>query len=145
MWLHQFFMDKSHTAALTVRLTPRQDVDARASVRQEIEEQECVHTYVEAVNYLLFSYAIDDVIANTDSKIKSFIRFSSQMAVKFAEALKDKVLRCGDAFSKQKNQEHIRGGTTPQCWRQHTHVLGSKIFNTLPPTGSVCGRSHAAG
>lgn len=61
--LLSYFMAMAPAALSIIRLTPRKNEDDLTKVRGEIEGQEHTYMYVEAVSYLLVSYATDDKIA----------------------------------------------------------------------------------
>lgn len=63
--------------------------------------------YIEAVNHVPNPYATDDVVAIAASEIESFKEYSSLTAVQFAEAVKDKSLRGGDAFLEQRSKSNL--------------------------------------
>lgn len=97
MRLLPFFMDEYPAASLTVCVTPRIDVDAPAIVHREVEGYVRIYAQVEAVNYLLNSYATDDVIKKAASDIELFKKVFIQTSIQFLEALKNEALRIGDA------------------------------------------------
>lgn len=94
-------MAKYSAASLTIRLSARKDVDVPALVRRKIKGQGRIYTFVEAVNYLLNSYATENVIAEAASVIKPFMKFHNQTTGLFDKALMDKALRCGNIFPEQ--------------------------------------------
>lgn len=47
---------------------------------------------------------MNDLIAKTSAEMKTMRKIPLQTAVKYAEVLKDKALRCVDAFSEQKTK-----------------------------------------
>lgn len=69
MWLLPISIAKSFAASLTIRMTPINNDNAQHLLRREIEGQECIYTYIEAVNYLLNSFAADDMIAKAAAEI----------------------------------------------------------------------------
>lgn len=59
------------------------------------------------VNYLLNSYAADNVIVNVASEIELFMKFFSQMEVQFVKDLGDKALHCGNTSPEQRTKRII--------------------------------------
>lgn len=82
-----------------MHLTSTNNEDALYLVCGGKEKQERIYTSVEAANYLLNSYATDNVIGNSKLLLKLFKKYNSQTAVQLAEALEDKALRSVDAYS----------------------------------------------
>lgn len=80
-------------------LTPTNNGDAPLLVRQGIERQEVIYTYIKDNNCLLNSYVTKDVTTKAAPETESFKKDSSQTAVQFAGALKAKAVGCSDAFS----------------------------------------------
>lgn len=99
MWRLLFFVTRSPVASLTIRLTPTNSDGVPLLLRQGIEDRERIYTYIDAVSYLLNSYATDDVIAKAASEIESCEKYNNNTAVQFVEALKDKALKCEDTIS----------------------------------------------
>lgn len=104
MQLLPFIMAKSSAGSVTICLTPTNTENAPLLVCRGIEGQERIFTYIEAVNHLLNSFANGGFIAKAALEVESFKTHKSQMAVKFAEALKDDALRCRDASSKRRTK-----------------------------------------
>lgn len=92
MWLLQFSIKKFQAASLTIRLTRKQGDDIPNMMDRGRDEQERIHTYIEAVNYLLRSYATDDAKARASSKTESLKKLTHQNAVQYAKVLKNKSL-----------------------------------------------------
>lgn len=92
MWFQLLFMAKSPEASLTIRLTSTKEVNAPTIVRPRTNGRKRIYRNVEAVNFLLNSYATDAMMAKVALKIDSFRKFRSQMAVQFADVLKDMAL-----------------------------------------------------
>lgn len=93
-------MPKPPAVPLTTRLTPTSNSNEPARTPREEESQESMYTYIKAVNYLLSSYATNDIIVKAAFQIELYKKFFCHTAVHYAETLKDKFLRFGDAFSK---------------------------------------------
>jgi len=56
-----------------------------------------ITTYPQAVNYLLRTYASDDVIKTSDAEIRNFAQ-GTRSETEFAHALYDRALRCGPVY-----------------------------------------------
>lgn len=87
MWLLHFFMKKQAAAALKLRiaLLPR-------SCRRRKEG--ALTTYWEVVNYLLDTYATDDVVAKTHARMGHYTQLQKKTPAEYADLLRTKVLRC---------------------------------------------------
>lgn len=83
------------------------DIDVPALVPREIEGQECICTYKEAVNYLLNSCATEKVISKATSKIESLMKFPNQTTIQFAKTLEGKALLCGPFSPNNKPKEYL--------------------------------------
>lgn len=59
-------------AYFSIRLTPKKDVVVLAIVYRRREGQKRIHTYIEAVNYVLSLHAAHGVVAKPALKIESF-------------------------------------------------------------------------
>lgn len=105
-----FFIASSPVSSPTIRMRPRKGHGDKLDGRRGEEEQECIYAYVEAVNYLLKSYAMDDVIAKAAAETETVEQHSGKTAVSFAKARKEKALRCGDAFLGQRTKSiYVKG------------------------------------
>ena len=94
MWLFHYFMKKTPAAALSSRLA----LEPARFARSPDDAHERLGSYVEVVNYLLATYATDDVIAETVGDILSIRQGKGTTAADFAQTLYDKVLRCGNVY-----------------------------------------------
>lgn len=101
MWLFPLFMAMSPAASLPIQMTPRKDSGDYLYKRRGAVEQERNYAYVDSVNYLLYFYATDDVIAKAAAEIEAFKQRSRQTTVSLAVAVKDNALKPGDAFFEQ--------------------------------------------
>lgn len=64
------------------------------SVSHRRQKEGTVTTYFEAANYLLDTFAIDDVITEIDADMMCFTQLSKKRPTGHTEALWDKALRC---------------------------------------------------
>lgn len=83
-------------------MTPWKDKGDYLYKRRGIEKQKHIYAYVKTVNYLLNSFATDNVIAETATKVEAFKQRPVQTAVSFDEALKDNAQKCEEAFLEQR-------------------------------------------
>lgn len=91
MWLLHFFMKKPAAAALNSRIS-------LPSKSHRRHKEGTLTTYCEVVNYLLETYATDDVIAETDAEILRFTQPPTKSPTEYAEALWNKALRCDRVY-----------------------------------------------
>lgn len=100
------------SVALNARITLRSET-------QSLQKEGTVTSYYEAVNYLLETYATDDVITKTDADMMSFTQPSSKLPTECAEALWNIALRCEQAYDEYEPKGFLL--------RNHWH-----------PSGTVC-------
>lgn len=66
----------------------------------KLQKEGTVTSYCEAVEYLLGTYAMDDVLTETDAGMMGFTQPSSKSPTEYAEALWNKMPRCDKVYDK---------------------------------------------
>lgn len=87
MWRFQHFIKDPAKAALAHR------VCAPGGEQHQLEGK--LTSYCEIVSYLLETYATGDVTAEAETDITSFEQSENMTAIRYAEVLWEKALRCG--------------------------------------------------
>ena len=65
----------------------------------DAEQRELLETYAEVINFLLRTYATDEVISEAVGDVTSFRQSSNMTEEVYSTQLLDKTLRCGTVFS----------------------------------------------
>lgn len=87
MWLLSYFMKDPAKAALSYQLYAAQDDDSQLEGK--------LTTHYKAIDYLLETYAADDVIAEFEAEITGFGQTGNTFASRYLETLWEKSLRFG--------------------------------------------------
>lgn len=90
MWLLKAFMDEPARSSLSMRLSHPKSGKAKKGK---------LTSYSEAINYLLQTYASDDVVAEAEADLRHFVQNRSMSPQEYATALTLKVLRCGPVYT----------------------------------------------
>jgi len=103
MWLFQFFLKNPAQATVKARLaadSPRKKKHriGSSSRRHLSNETEKLCSYVEVVQFLLLTYATDEVIAEAMNDLQAFQQSPSTGAVDFSRKLYQKALRMGNVL-----------------------------------------------
>ena len=91
VWCFQFYLTGQAHALLQSRL----HVNTMAA---DGEQRELLDTYTEVVNFLLSTYATDEVISEAVGDVTSFLQSSNMTEEVYSNQLWDKALRCGTVF-----------------------------------------------
>ena len=91
VWCFQFYLTGKAHALLQSRLNGNMAVD--------VERRELLRTYPQVVNFLLRTYATDEVISEAVGYVTSFCQSSNMTEEVYSNHLWDKALRCGTVFS----------------------------------------------
>ena len=94
VWLFSAYMKEPAKAALTMRI--------ESNVKKSKPSKGQLRTYSEIVNYLLKTYASDDVIAEAEEGLRHFVQAPGMTELDFATKLTLKVLRCGHVYNEAK-------------------------------------------
>lgn len=93
MWLFQYFMKDPAKAAVAHRLCAKEDQNSQKEGKLTI--------YCQVVNYLLATYAIEDMIAEAEAEIMSFKQPEYVSVVRYLEVLWEKALRCDLVYGEE--------------------------------------------
>lgn len=87
-----------------------------------------------AVSYLPYSYDIDNVIAKAVTEIETLKQRSAQTVLRFAKPLKDKTLRCANAFCEQRTKS-VFGEGQPLNGRENIRMyrVARPVVNLRQP------------
>lgn len=117
MWLLKAYMEEPARSSLSMRLShPKTGKAGKGKLT----------SYSSAVNYLLQTYASDDVIAEAEADLRHFTQTRNITPQEYAVALTLKVLRCGPVYTEARMigiyieglQESIRS-TVRTYWGEH--------------------------
>ena len=87
MWCFQFFLSGQAEALLQSRL-------AGGSMAVDVEQEDLLRTYPQVVNFLLRTYATDEIIAEAYSDVMSFKQTSAMTEEQYSNLLWERALRC---------------------------------------------------
>lgn len=96
------FIKDGSASSLAVRMAPNGGGDSALHLPKAGGEQ--ISTYIEAVNYLLKSYTTDANIFKATSEVANLRKARAETSVQFAEVLRDKVVRCGNAYPEERTK-----------------------------------------
>lgn len=91
MWLFKPFMRESAKSALNMRICP--------SDQSSVTKKGKLASYSAVVNYLLMTYAYDDIIAKAEAELHQFKQGTKTSEQDYATALTLKVMRCGPVYN----------------------------------------------
>ena len=116
LWCFQFFMTGTAMAKVQTRIVGESRVaDARGD--------EVLSSYPEVVNYLLRTYATNEVIAEAYAEVTNFLQSSRMSETEYGDRLWEKALRCGNVFSDSRLKLLFAEGLLPAIRTQMRHHL----------------------
>jgi len=142
MWLIKAFMREPARSTLMMRLsTPETAGESKEGK---------LTTYSDVVNYLLHTYASDDVIAETEAGLRQFVQTPKMTEQDYATQLTLKVLRCGAVYSEARLigmyveglHESIRGAVRTY-WGEHPEADLNKLARHATSVSKLAGRTTA--
>lgn len=95
MWLFPHFMKKPASSSLSARLSSRKSKSSGL-------HDERLSSYVEVVNFMLATYATDDVIARAVKTLENYKQLPGMAPTDFAKRLYTKALRCGMVYEEKR-------------------------------------------
>lgn len=87
-------MKDGPASSFAIQLTPRGD----SALYLPKTDRKQISSYVEAVNYLLKSYATDANIAKASPKEVNLRKAPPETSVQFSDVLRSKDIRCANAY-----------------------------------------------
>ena len=118
VWCFQFYLTGQAHALLQSRLHGN-------TMAVDAEQRELLETYPEVVNYLLRTYATDEVISEAVGDVTSFRQSSNMTEEVYSNHLWDKALRCGTVFSDRRLKSLFVEGLLPATCAQVRNYLAS--------------------
>ena len=106
LWAVQFFLKGQAGALVKSRL-------AGQTMAMDSERGELLTCYKELVNFLLHTYATDDVMAETVADVEGLKQSTSMTETGFSDELWRRALRCGTVFSSRRIRGYFVEGVLP--------------------------------
>lgn len=107
---------------------------SRDAYAQQKRGDDMTRTYIETANYLVKPYATDNNTAKATSDTAQLVKWGSEPAVRFGDAVRFKAARCGSAYPDERIEEMfidglpltIRSGVRMFCGRElEAHLVVS--------------------
>lgn len=122
LYLFQFFLHgKAHEIVVSRISGTTYPVNAT--------DRELLGVYPEVVQYLLETYAMDDVVMDAHPNVISYRQSSNMTEEDFGDTLWRKAYRCGNVFSENRLTQHFIVGMLPAIM---THVDNHHMDHTNP-------------
>ena len=118
VWCFQFYL----TGQAHALLQSRQHRNTMAVVA---EQRQLLETYAEVVNFLLRTYATDEVISEAVGDVTSFRQSSNMTEEVYSNQLWDKALGCGTVFSNRLLKSLFVKGILPATCAQVRNYLAT--------------------
>ena len=96
------------------------------SMAIDAEQRELSETYAEVVNFLLRTYATDEVFSKAVGDVTSFCQSSNMTEEVYSNQLWDKALRCGTVFSDRRLKFLFVEGLLPATCAQVRNYLATR-------------------
>ena len=141
LWCFQFFLTGSALARVQSRLLGE-------SGAVDGHRDEVLSSYPEVVNYLLRTYATDEIIAEAYSEVTNYIQSTGMSEMEYGDRLWRKALRCGNVFSDDRLKSLYAEGLLPAIRVQVRHHLTTHprlSFMELTRYAEGCGTAHRGG
>ena len=116
LWCFQFFMTGTALAKVQTRIVGE---SGAADARRD----EVLSSYPEVVNYLLRTYATNEVMAEAYADVTNFLQSSGMSETEYGDRLWRKALRCGNVFSDSWLKSLFAEGLLPAIGTQMRHHL----------------------
>ena len=140
VWCFQFYLTGQAHALLQSRLNGN-------TMAVDVEQRELLETYPEVVNFLLRTYATDEVIAEAVGDVTSFRQSSNMTEEVYSNHLWDKALRCGTVFSDRRLKSLFTEGLLPATCAQVRNYLASHPhvdYQAVARYAQAIGETHRA-
>ena len=140
MWLFQFYLKGQAATLLHSRMQGN-------TMAVEEDQTEMLRTYPEVVNYLLETYATDEVIQEAYAEVLSYRQRPSQPELEFAKSLFALASRCGNVFTTTRLKAMFSDNVDKSIRAQvRNHLANSpKVdYNGLARFAQALGDTHRA-
>ena len=119
VWCFQFYLTVQAHALLQSRLHGN-------TMAVDAEQRELLETYAEVVNFLLRTYATDEVLSEAVDDVTSFRQSSNMTEEVYSNQLWGKALRCGTVFSNRPLKSLFVEGLLPATCAQVRNYLETR-------------------
>ena len=113
----------------------------------DAEQRELLETYAEVINFLLRTYATDEVIAEAVGDVTSFRQSSSMTEEVYSNHLWDKALRCDTVYSDRRLKSLFVEGLLPATCAQVRNYLATNPqfdYQAVARYAQAIGETHRA-
>ena len=138
VWCFQFYLTGQAHALLQSRLHGN-------TMAVDAEQRELLETYAEVVNFLLRTYATDEVISEAVGDVTSFRQSSNMTEEAYSNQLWDKALRCGTVFSDRRLKSLFVEGLLPATCAQVRNYLATHAgvdYQAVARYAQAIGETH---
>ena len=118
VWCFQFYLTGQAHALLQSRLIGN-------TMAVDSEQRDMLESYEEVFNFLLRTYATDEIIAEAYTKVVSFRQSSNMTEESYSNQLWDRALRCGTVFSDRRLKSLYVEGLLPATCAQVRNYLAT--------------------
>ena len=119
LWCLQFYLTGTAHSILESRLTG-------GTMAVDVDRTEMIHSYKEAVNFFLKTYATDEEIALAYNEVTSFHQSTNMSETEFSQKLWSRALRCGTVFSDRRMKSLFTEGLLPSTRAQVRNYLATR-------------------
>ena len=114
----------------------------------DVDRTEMIHTYKEAINFFLRTYATDEEIALAYNEVMAFHQSTNMSETDFSQKLWAKALRCGTVFSDRRMKSLFTEGLLPSTRAQVRNYLANnpgKDYQALTRYAEALGETYRSG
>ena len=140
IWCFQFYLTGQAHALLQSRLHGN-------TMAVDAEQRELLETYAEVVNFLLRTYATDEVISEAVGDVTSSRQSSNMTEEVYSNQLRDKALRCGTVFSARRLKSLFVEGLLPTTCAQVQDYLATHLsvdYQAVSRYAQAIGETHCS-
>ena len=125
VWCFQFFVTGRAHSLVMNRLTVQ-------SIAVDVQQQDTLTSYREVVNFLLRTYATDEIIAESHQEVIAYQQSTNTTETDYGEKPWDKELRCGSVYSEKRVKGKFVEGLLPAIKAQmRTYRVTRRTSNTV--------------